>query len=113
MGNKNIIKRSLSRRFNVTDIVVIMVLGYILYVIIDKTFDNFYLNRNGIETNAIITDVRKVGSKGKIKCWYFFSVNDSAYSGSVYDDNYNVGDTIIVIYKSNDPKINRDKKFLE
>jgi hypothetical protein len=86
---------------------------YFLYVSIGKTVDNNDLEINGIETIAIVTDVRKVGSKGVIRCTYTFEVNNLIYTGNVDDDYYKTGDTIQVLYLKIKPEINRDKKFLD
>jgi hypothetical protein len=86
---------------------------YFLYVSIGKTVDNNDLEKNGIETSAIVTDVRKVGSKGVIRCTYTFEVNNLIYTGNVDDDYYKTGDTIQVLYLKLKPEINRDKKFLD
>jgi hypothetical protein len=86
---------------------------YFLYVSIEKTIDNNDLIKMGIETSAIITDVRKVGSKGVIRCTYTFEVNNIKYTGNVDDDYYKKGDTIQVLYLKIKPEINRDRKFLD
>jgi len=86
---------------------------YFLYVSIGNTVDNYDLEKNGIETSAIVTDVRKVGSKGVIRCTYTFEVHNLIYTGNVDDDYYETGETIQILYLKIKPEINRDKKFLD
>lgn len=102
-----------NKKINIVWIILAALAVYFLYVSIGKTVDNNDLEKNGIETSAIITDVRKVGSKGVIRCTYTFEVNNLIYTGSVDDDFYMIGDTILVLYLKVKPEINRDKQFLE
>lgn len=86
---------------------------YFLYVSIGKTLENNDVDKYGIETNAIVIDMQKVGSKGVIRCTYTFEVNNVLYFGSVDDDYYKKGDTIQILYLKKNPEINRDKKFIK
>jgi hypothetical protein len=101
-----------NKKISISWIVLAGLVVYFLYVSIGKTFDNNNLVKNGIETNAIISNVRKVGSKGITRCTYTFEVNNFLYTGNVDDDYYETGDTIQVLYLKIKPEINRDKKFL-
>lgn len=85
---------------------------YFIYVSTGKTVENNQLGKSGIETSAVVTDVRKVGSKGIIRCTYLFEVNNDFYTGSVDDDFYKAGDSIRILYLNKNPEINRDKKFI-
>ena len=100
------------RKINLIWIILIGIVIHFVIVVIRNEIDNNDLNRNGIETSAIVTDVRKVGSKGVIRCTYTFEVNNLIYTGNVDDDYYKTGDTIQVLYLKVKPEINRDKKFL-
>lgn len=101
-----------SRKVSIFWIFFALLVIHFLYVSIGKTIDNSELQKKGIVTNATITDVRKVGSKGIIRCSYTFEVNSFVYSGSV-DDDYKLGDTIQVLYLMENPAINRDRNFLK
>ena len=102
-----------NRNISILWIILAGLFIYFLYVSIEKTIENSKLNKKGIETSAIVTDVRKVGSKGVIRCTYTFEVKSLKYSGSVDDDYYKTGDSIRILYLEKNPEINRDKKFLE
>lgn len=102
-----------NRKVSLIWIILIGIVVHFVIVVIRNEIDNNDLKKNGIETNAIITDVRKVGSKGVIRCTYTFEATNTIYTGSVDDDYYKTGDTIQVLYLKLKPEINRDKKFLD
>lgn len=85
---------------------------YFIITSIINTINNHNLIKCGIETKAIVIDVRKVGSKGVVLCTYEFKANNMLYTGTVADDYYLEGDTIVILYSKGKPVINRDKKFL-
>ncbi|BEH00162.1 hypothetical protein [Bacteroides sedimenti] len=93
--------------------IILCIIVNSLVVIIRKTIENNYLIDEGVEISAVVTDVRYVGSKGKVKCTYTFKIKESSYTGSVDNDYYMIGDTIKILYSKKDPNTNRDKKFLE
>lgn len=102
-----------SKKISFIGIFFIGIFFYFVIVVIRNEIENNDLKKYGIETIAIVTDVRKVGSKGVIRCTYSFKVNNLNYIGNVDDDYYNTGDTIQVIYLMKRPDINRDKKIFE
>jgi len=102
-----------NKKISLIWIILIGIVIHFVIVVIQNEIDNNDLNRIGIETSAIVTDVRKVGSKGVIRCTYTFEVKSLKYSGSVDDDYYKIGDSIRIIYLEKNLEINRDKKFLE
>ncbi len=102
-----------NRKISILWVILAVFFFYFLYVSVEKTIENSNLNKKGIETTAVVRDVRKVGSKGVIRCTYTFEVKSLKYSGSVDDDYYKIGDSIRIIYLEKNPEINRDKKFLE
>jgi hypothetical protein len=102
-----------NRKISLIWIILIGIVIHFVIVVIRNEIDNNDLEKNGIETSAIVTDVRKVGSKGVIRCTYTFEVKSLKYSGSVDDDYYKTGDSIKILYLDKNPEINRDKKFLE
>ncbi|BEG99590.1 hypothetical protein [Bacteroides sedimenti] len=106
-------KNNWSFKSNITWFITLCFFVNVFIIGIRKTIENNYLIDEGVETNAVVTDVRKVGSKGKVKCTYTFEIKGSSYTGSVDDDYYMIGDTIKILYSKKDPKINRDKKFLD
>lgn len=101
------------KKLSIYWIIFIIVLIHFLYVSIGKTIENNNLTKCGSEAFGVINDVRKVGSKGIIRCTYEFSANNNFYSGFIDDDYLSVGDTITVIYLDENPEINRAKKFLD
>lgn len=102
-----------NRKISLIWVILIGLVIHFVIVVIRNEIDNNDLDKNGIETHAIVTDVRKVGSKGVIRCTYTFEVNNLIYTGNVDDDYYKTGDTIQVLYLKVKPEINRDKKFLD
>lgn len=46
---------------------------------------------------------------GAFNYYYEFSVKDKKYSNPSYDDNYKIGDTVLVEYNESFPFINRIK----
>ncbi len=102
-----------NKKVSIIWIILIGIVIHFVIVVIGNEIDNNDLKKNGIETSAIVTDVRKVGSKGVIRCTYTFEVKSLKYSGSVDDDYYKTGDSIRILYLEKNPEINRDKKFLE
>lgn len=102
-----------NKKFNIIWVILIGIVIYFVIVVVRNEIDNDDLKKNGIETSAIITDVRKVGGKGVIRCTYTFEVNNLIYTGNVNDDYYKTGDTIQVLYLKIQPEINRGKEFLD
>lgn len=102
-----------NRKISLIWFILIGLVIHFVIVVIRNEIDNNDLEKNGIETHAIVTDVRKVGSKGVIRCTYTFEVNNLIYTGNVDDDYYKTGDTIQVLYLKIKLEINRDKKFLD
>jgi len=102
-----------NRKISIIWIILIGIVLHFVIVVIKNEIDNSDLEKYGIETTAVVRDVREVGSKGVIRCTYTFEVKSLKYSGSVDDDYYKIGDTIRIIYLEKNPEINRDKKFLE
>ncbi len=85
----------------------------LLYIATKKTIENDYLDKHGIEVKAIITRVKGVGSKGTIRCTYEFKSYGNVYAGWVDSDTLHVGDSIDVLYRKDNPEINRSEKFLK
>ncbi|MDD2965243.1 MAG: hypothetical protein PHU33_14940 [Bacteroidales bacterium] len=102
-----------NKKISLIWIILIGIVLHFIIVVIQNEIDNNDLNRIGIETSAIVKDVRKIGSKGVIRCSYTFRVNNLIYTGSVDDDYYKTGDTIQILYLKKSPEVNRDKKFLD
>lgn len=102
-----------NKKISLIWIILMGIVIHFIIVVIQNEIDNNGLNRIGIETIAIVKDVRKVGSKGVIRCTYTFRANNLIYTGSVGDDYYKTGDTIQILYLKKNPEVNRDKKFFD
>lgn len=71
------------------------------------------LMKNGIHSKAVISKIRSVGGKGIIRCFYNFSVMGVQFEGFVDNDEYTVGESIVILYKETDPSFNRDSLYLK
>ena len=75
---------------------------------------NIYKLRNyGQQINGVIYQKKGVGSKGTIRCFYNFMVDDLIYEGFYDNDKYNKGDSLEIIYYKKDPRLNQAKQFVE
>jgi hypothetical protein len=89
-----------------------IIANYIQRYFIDKEFA-----KNAIETNGVVVDKFKGGSKNnrgmQIIC-EFYDKNDSAFNTFRKDDKenkYNIGDTLTIKYLERNPAINKVMEF--
>ncbi|KAF2336654.1 hypothetical protein [Flavobacterium nitrogenifigens] len=71
------------------------------------------LKENGKLTKAYLYEVKRVGSKGTIRGFYRFKVNNNLYEGFYDNDNLKISDSIDIIYLPDNPERNQAKQFVE
>ena len=71
------------------------------------------LKENGKQTKAYLNEVKGVGSKGTIRGFYRFEINNNLYEGFYDNDNLKEHDSIDIIYLPDNPERNQAKKFVE
>ena len=91
---------------------VIIVLMF-WYVGIRPKFRISELNKYGKQTRAFLYKVKGVGSKGTIRGFYRFEINNILYEGFYDNDNLKENDSIYIIYLPDNPERNQAKQFVE
>ena len=71
------------------------------------------LKKNGKQVTGYLYEVKGVGSKGTIRGFYKFRVNDNLYEGFYDNDELVKFDSIKIIYLPDNPEINQAKQFVE
>lgn len=71
------------------------------------------LRNDGKQTKAYLYKVKGVGSKGTIRGFYRFVINNNLYEGFYDNDELIKYDSIDIIYLPDNPKRNQAKKFVE
>ena len=71
------------------------------------------LKENGKQTKAYLYEVKGVGSKGTIRGFYRFEINNNLYEGFYDNDKLVKFDSIDIIYLPDNPERNQAKKFVE
>lgn len=90
----------------------ILLLVFIVYTSINNNSNINKLKNKGKLTKAYLYEVKGVGSKGTIRGFYKFKVDNNVYEGFYDNDNLKKYDSIEVLYYINDPNINQTKKFV-
>lgn len=92
---------------------IILFIGIIIFFSLKNNNEIGELKQKGKKTKALIYDKKSVGSKGTIRSFYRFKVNENYYEG--FDDNENLVkfDSIVIIYAENNPELNRSKEFVD
>ena len=90
---------------------IILLSGVILAFALKNTYYNIILKKRGTCVKAKVFNVYRTGRKGTMNIEYEFKVNDITYTNSDMGSD-EVGDTISVVYLSNDPTINRPSNIL-
>jgi hypothetical protein len=92
----------------------LFVIIFIIYLTIRNNSNITDLKEKGKTTIGYIYDVRSVGSKGTIRCFYRFKINNyNYYEGFYDDDNLKKYDSLQIIYLPDNPKKNQAKKFVD
>lgn len=71
------------------------------------------LKENGKQTKAYLYEVMSVGSKGTIRGFYRFEINNNLYEGFYDNDELVKSDSIDVIYLPHNPEHNQAKQFVD
>jgi hypothetical protein len=90
----------------------IILLGLIIYFTIRNNSNIDKLKSESVLTKAYLFEVKGVGSKGTIRGFYRFKVNNNYFEGFYDNDNLKKYDSIDILYYINDPKINQAQKFV-
>ncbi|GEM_PF-1779976 len=107
--------------------ILIIILGWFLYVSGKQTYINYRLKKYGKCTKAVIYSRNNVGGKGTVDTKYSFEWKSRNYNGSsTSDDKYRetenfflteddlvTGDTIIIVFLESNPEINRSNSLVE
>jgi hypothetical protein len=71
------------------------------------------LRNDGKQTKAYLYEVKGVGSKGTIRGFYRFEINNNLYEGFYDNDKLMKYDSIDIIYLPDNPERNQAKQFVE
>ena len=84
-----------------------------MFFVIRNNYEITKLRQSGKLTKGFIYEKKSVGSKGTIRSFYRFYVNDVYYEGFDDKEDLTKHDSIIVIYNPDNPELNRTKEFVE
>ena len=95
-------------------LILIFLLGWLSYTVIEKTIINYRLKQYGIVCKGVIQNKKYIGGKGTINLEYYFKTQkDEFFKGETNNENYNVGDSIYVVYIKSNPDVNASKSFID
>ena len=106
--NLNLLNRYKSRIFW-----TVIVLLMFCYLGIRPEMRISELRNDGKLTKAYLYEVKGVGSKGTIRGFYRFEINNNLYEGFYDNDKLMKYDSIDIIYLPNNPERNQSKQFVE
>lgn len=106
---------------------LILFLGFILFIGGKQTIINYKLKKHGKCTKAIVYSRNNVGGKGTVNTKYRFEwKNNTYYGSSTSDDKYRetdnfflteddliTGDTITIVFLESNPDLNRSNFIVE
>lgn len=105
---KKKIKKIKKREYNWS--LIIFSIGFIILLFKGSliTYDHYRLSKYGQEKKAIITSKIWVDLNYRVDdgFFYYFEINESFFEGHTFDQEYQPGDSIIVLYLKDNPKIN-------
>jgi len=102
----------MNKKRRVPRILILLWIG-LLIGISWSTSKMLYLKYYGKKASGIVQSVYLVGSKGRMNCNYTFYLSGQSIKGDVMFNLLERGDSIIVLYAPNYPKINVPEKFIE
>ncbi len=86
---------------------------FMVYISIRNNNNISQLKKNGKQVTGYLYEVKGVGSKGTIRGFYKFVLNNNIYEGFYDNDNLVKYDSIEVIYLPDNPEKNQAKQFVE
>lgn len=94
--------------------ILILILGWLSYMIIEKTINNYRLKKYGVVCKGVIQNKKYIGGKGTINIEYYFKTQKGEFfKGETNNENYNIGDSIYILYLKSNPDINASKTFID
>lgn len=102
-----------NRKIHLLTLLILLLAGRFIYGASEKTIENYRVANNGDLSKGIVTSRMEVGAKGTINIEYKFQANDAEYIGHTTNENYEIGDSIYVLYLSSNPSINRSYTFIK
>nr|WP_315148465.1 hypothetical protein [uncultured Flavobacterium sp.] len=84
-----------------------------VYISIRNNNNISQLQKNGKQVTGYLYEVKGVGSKGTIRGFYKFRVNDNLYEGFYDNDELVKYNSIEIIYLPENPEMNQAKQFVE
>lgn len=85
----------------------------VFYFIVRNNGNINELKENGKQAKAYLYEVKGVGSKGTIRGFYRFEINNNLYEGFYDNDKLMKYDSIDIIYLPDNPERNQAKQFVE
>ncbi len=93
--------------------VLTLFICFIVFLVLRNNYNNDELQENGKQAKAYLYKVKGVGSKGTIRGFYRFEINNNYYEGFYDNDKLKEHDSIDIIYLPDNPERNQAKQFLE
>ena len=93
--------------------VLILFLCLIIFLVLRNNNYTNELQENGKQAKAYLYKVKGVGSKGTIRGFYRFVINNNYYEGFYDNENLKEHDSIEIIYLPDNPERNQAKEFVE
>jgi hypothetical protein len=103
----------LLNRYKINLLWIVIFLLLIWYVGIRPEVRISELQKNGKQVTGYLYEVKGVGSKGTIRGFYKFEVNNNFYEGFYDNDKLVKYDNIEIIYLPDNPEMNQAKQFVE
>ena len=96
-----------------SNFVLILFIFFIIFLVLRNNNNNDELQKKGKQAKAYLYKVKGVGSKGTIRGFYRFEINNNLYEGFYDNDKLVKYDSIDIIYLPDNPERNQAKKFVE
>ena len=91
----------------------ILIVLFMVYISIRNNYNISQLQKNGKQATGYLYEVKGVGSKGTIRGFYKFRVNNNLYEGFYDNDELVKYDSIEIIYLPDNPEKNQAKQFVQ
>lgn len=91
----------------------ILIVLFMVYISIRNNNNISQLQKKGKQVTGYLYEVKGVGSKGTIRGFYKFEVNNNFYEGFYDNDDLVKYDKIDIIYLPENPEMNQAKQFVE